>query len=93
MQNALIQVKIDQHIKNNATAIYNSLGLDLPTAIRIFLNASIQKNGLPFDLNLSTLQKNKKRSVKEFFGTMDDQTFEEMNQALKDCSQIDAGEW
>lgn len=39
MQNALIQVKVDQEIKNNASAIYNSLGLDLPTAIRIFLNA------------------------------------------------------
>jgi len=93
MQSALIQVKIDEQTKKNASEIYTSLGLDLPTAIRIFLAASIQNNGLPFDLNLSKLNKSRKRSAKDFFGTMDDETFNQMNQALEDCSKVDEGEW
>ena len=41
MQDALVQVKVDNELKTNASSIYNTLGLDLPTAIRIFLRASI----------------------------------------------------
>ena len=31
----LVQVKIDTQTKNDVTNLYESLGLDLPTAIRI----------------------------------------------------------
>ena len=33
---ALVQVKVDTQTKNDVTNIYESLGLDLPTAVRIF---------------------------------------------------------
>ena len=36
----LVQVKIDAETKTDVTNIYESLGLDLPTAIRIFFKKS-----------------------------------------------------
>lgn len=33
---ALVQVKVDTETKTDVTSIYESLGLDLPTAVRIF---------------------------------------------------------
>ena len=46
----LVQVKSDAETKTDVTNIYESLGLDLPTAIRIFFKKSIAVGGLPFEL-------------------------------------------
>lgn len=50
----LVQVKIDPQTKNDVTNLYESLGLDLPTAIRIFFKKSIAVGGLPFELRNDT---------------------------------------
>jgi DNA-damage-inducible protein J len=43
-----IQIRIDDEIKAQADALFASLGLDLSTAVRMFLATSLQTNGLPF---------------------------------------------
>ena len=52
---ALVQVKVDTETKKDVTSIYESLGLDLPTAVRIFFKKSIAVGGLPFELRNDTL--------------------------------------
>jgi len=47
---ALIQVRIDEDVKRKADALFSDLGLDTPTAIRIFLNQSIRREGMPFEV-------------------------------------------
>ena len=47
---ALIQVRIDEDIKRKADALFADLGLDTTTAIRIFLNQSIRREGIPFEV-------------------------------------------
>jgi len=50
MTNAtLVQLKVDSEIKEDVSRIYENLGLDLPTAIRIFFKKSIAVGGLPFE--------------------------------------------
>ncbi|MDR1588861.1 MAG: type II toxin-antitoxin system RelB/DinJ family antitoxin [Oscillospiraceae bacterium] len=49
-RSALIQVKLDEDIKTKADALFAELGLDTPTAIRIFLNQAISREGLPFEV-------------------------------------------
>ena len=39
-------------MKREATEIYSQLGLDLPTAIRMFLTRSVQVRGIPFSMQL-----------------------------------------
>lgn len=52
MANSLIQLRIDEKLKTEATQIYEKLGLDLSTAIRIFLTRSVEEKGIPFNMKL-----------------------------------------
>ena len=54
----MLQVRIDEELKTQATMVYESLGIDLSTAIRMFLKKSVAVNGVPFELkNDSSLDK------------------------------------
>lgn len=41
----------------------------------------------------SLAEKSKKKSIKDYFGTMNDETYSVMMSALADCRKVDAGEW
>lgn len=58
MENSLIQTRIDTELKNEAVKLFDTLGLDMSTAIKIFLKKCLQEGGIPFDIkvNKSTYQ-------------------------------------
>ena len=70
-QSSLIQIRIDDELKREAEALFSDLGLDVPTAIRLFLKQSLIHNGIPFaiarpddffnDYNLQVLKKSIKQ--------------------------------
>jgi DNA-damage-inducible protein J len=45
---ATVQVRIDDETRREASELFERLGLDIPTAIRMFLKQSIESKGLPF---------------------------------------------
>ena len=49
--NTYIQVRIDKEDKDKASKIFEELGIDISTAVRMFLKKSIKVNGLPFAVN------------------------------------------
>ncbi len=51
-EQVLIQVRVDKTLKEEVSEIYEMLGLDLPTAIRMFLVRSKLERGLPFTTRL-----------------------------------------
>ena len=48
----MLQVRIDDNLKNRASALFNELGIDLSTAVRIFLMKCLAVGGLPFEMNV-----------------------------------------
>lgn len=54
MANSLIQLRVDDKLKTEATDIFEKLGMDLSTAIRIFLTRSVEERGIPFAMKLGT---------------------------------------
>lgn len=42
--------RVDDSLKEQAIALFDRLGLDLPTAVRIFLKKAVSEDGVPFDL-------------------------------------------
>lgn len=52
MANTLLQVRVDDALKAQAAAVYEELGIDLPTAVRMFLKRSVLVNGIPFEMTL-----------------------------------------
>lgn len=47
---ANIQIRIDDATKKAADLLFNSLGLDTSTAVRMFISSAIDHNGLPFEV-------------------------------------------
>jgi DNA-damage-inducible protein J len=45
-----IQVRVDQALKAEAERLFADIGLDMPSAIRLFLKQSVLNNGIPFPL-------------------------------------------
>lgn len=48
MASATIQLRVDQQVRDRAQQVCAQMGMDLTTAIRVFLNQMIVDNGLPF---------------------------------------------
>ena len=48
--NTNINVRVDSEVKNKAQEVFAALGLDMTSAINIFLRQAIRKNGIPFEL-------------------------------------------
>ena len=54
MATSVMQVRVDDDLRAKAAAVYDELGIDLPTAIRMFLKRSVAVNGVPFSMTLPT---------------------------------------
>ena len=47
-----INVKTDKLVKEKSERIFAELGLNMTTAVNMFLRASIRENGIPFELKM-----------------------------------------
>lgn len=52
---ATLQIRVEDSLKSQADNLFSSLGLDTPTAVRIFLNAAIEHNGIPFSIEHTSI--------------------------------------
>jgi len=71
MNNTVLQIRVDEELKNNANMVLEDIGLDLSTAIRMFLNKTVALNGLPFEINNRIKRAGKKDQTveKEYLNT------------------------
>lgn len=54
MPNVSTNIRIDGDVKRKSAAIFSDLGMDMTTAVNIFLRQTIRHNGLPFEVKLDT---------------------------------------
>ena len=47
---APINIMVDEDVKEKATEILDELGINMSTAISIYLRQIINKNGIPFEI-------------------------------------------
>ena len=85
---AVLQVRVDDDLKNQASMIFDGLGIDLSTAIRMFLKKVILENGLPFDTKFDDvtlkgiLAIERMRTISEQNGNCN-MTLEDINKEIK----------
>lgn len=53
-KNTSMTIRLDPAVKRDAQAIFAELGMDMTTAINVFLVQSIRQRGLPFEVTLHT---------------------------------------
>ena len=52
MSTTNLNIRIDKAVKDQSEEILNELGLNMTTAVNIFLRTVIREHGLPFELKL-----------------------------------------
>ncbi|HGZ3791341.1 addiction module antitoxin, RelB/DinJ family [Streptococcus pneumoniae] len=57
MSKISISIRLDSEVKEQAQQVFSNLGMDMTTAINIFLRQAIQYQGLPFDVRLDENRK------------------------------------
>jgi len=76
-----LNIRVDEELKRNAEKIFNELGLNMSTAMNIFLRYSVRYGGIPFELrvdkpNSETLSAiddvNNNRNMSKIFNSVDD---------------------
>lgn len=51
-EQALVQARMDKKLRDEVAEIYEALGMDLPTAIRMFFARTKMVRGIPFETTL-----------------------------------------
>ena len=65
MSNASMNIRMDSEIKKQAQELFAQFGLDMTTAVNMFLRQSIRQRGIPFALQLDPFysEENQKRLI------------------------------
>ncbi|KHM51810.1 DNA-damage-inducible protein J [Anaerovibrio lipolyticus DSM 3074] len=66
-EQVLIQFRADKALKKDVAEIYEQLGMDLPTAFRMFMKKSKMVRGLPFDAVLPDVTTSREDFRKAFY--------------------------
>ena len=75
-----MSIRLDSEVKEQAQQVFSNLGMDMTTAINIFLRQAIQYQGLPFDVRLDENRKllevltdlNQNRNMSQSFESVSD---------------------
>ena len=57
MSKTSMSIRLDSEVKEQAQQVFSNLGMDMTTAINIFLRQAIQYQGLPFDVKIDENRK------------------------------------
>ncbi|BET05800.1 type II toxin-antitoxin system RelB/DinJ family antitoxin [Streptococcus mitis] len=84
MSKTSMSIRLDSEVKEQAQQVFNNLGMDMTTAINIFLRQAIQYQGLPFDVRLD-----ESRNLLEVLTDLDQnrnmsQSFESISDLMED---------
>lgn len=52
MATSLLQVRVEDSLKDKAAQVFDNLGIDTSTAVRMFLKRVVLENGIPFRMTL-----------------------------------------
>jgi len=82
------QIRIDSDVKNDATKLFKRLGLDMSSAVNLFLHQCVLRDGLPFSVELPKYNKETISAMEEAKKISKDKnikayhSIEELNAAL-----------
>ena len=64
MATSLLQVRVEDSLKDEAAQVFERLGIDTSTAVRMFLKRAIMENGIPFKMTLPKTPYNAERGYR-----------------------------
>lgn len=61
-----INVRVDTELKQSAEALFNDLGLNMSTAITMFLKSAVSHDGIPFEVRRMTPNTETRAALAEY---------------------------
>ena len=59
------QIRIDRNIKEQASALFSGLGLDMSGAVNMFLHQCVLRGGIPFSIEMPHYKQSTLAAMKE----------------------------
>lgn len=90
MASTNLNIRTDKAVKDQAEAIFNELGLNMTTAVNMFLKTVIRQNGITLDLRLDVPNETTASAIEEGRKLMNDpsaprySSMDELKMALKE---------
>lgn len=85
-EQVLIQFRADKNLKQEVSEIYERLGMDLPTAFRMFMSMSKMVKGIPFSVTIPEGAVTRTDAISAFErmrANSEEMTLEEINGEIK----------
>ena len=60
-----MNIRMDKDVKEQAQRVFANLGMDMTTAVNVFLRQVIRSNGFPFELRLDTPNEETMEAIRE----------------------------
>ena len=83
-------ISIDPKLKESAVSLFSQFGLDLSTAITLFLQQSVREQRIPFEIRIDVPNETTRKALAEYENMKKDrkkykrnQSFEEIEEELK----------
>ncbi len=65
METTTLNIRTDKEVKAQAEKLFEALGLNMSTAVNIFLRQAIRENGIPFELKLDVPNETTAAAIRE----------------------------
>ena len=66
MSTTNINVRVDSNLKKSAEALFDDLGLNMSTAITMFLKSAVSHDGIPFEVKRMTPNAETRAALAEY---------------------------
>jgi DNA-damage-inducible protein J len=60
-----LSIRIDRNLKNEADSVFNALGMNLTTAITVFVRQAVRQRKIPFEISMDTVGSARKATMAE----------------------------
>lgn len=65
MSTTNLNIRTDKELKDQANTLFSELGINMTTAINLFLKTAVREQGIPFSLKLENPNKETLEAMKE----------------------------
>lgn len=83
-----LNVRLDKNLKKDADTLFKKLGLNMSSAINLFLTQSVKEQGIPFMITVKRPTRRLKKALKEAeeiaSGKKETKSYETFEQLLED---------
>ncbi len=67
MSTSNINIRVDSELKRDAEKLFNDLGLNMSSAITMFLKSAVRYDGIPFEIKRDSLNEETKQALEEYY--------------------------